>query len=76
VEAAAAAERLRLVVQSIEFDTLTGVRAQLTVSIGVACTSVGTAAPEILLEEADAALYDAKRNGRNRVELARSAQVT
>ena len=76
VEAAAAAERLRSAVETIEFDTLTGSRAQLTVSVGVACTPLESATPEVLLQEADAALYDAKRNGRNRVEMARSASVT
>lgn len=76
VEALAAAERLRSAVEEVEFDTLTGLRAQLTVSVGVACTSSANASPENLLQEADAALYDAKRNGRNRVEVARSASVT
>ncbi len=75
-EAVAAAERLRSAVEVIEFDTLTGLRAQLTVSVGVACTCTATNSPENLLQEADAALYDAKRNGRNRVEVARSASVT
>lgn len=75
-EAVAAAERLRSAVEEVEFDTLSGVRAQLTVSVGVACTSSATGSPENLLQEADAALYDAKRNGRNRVEVARSASVT
>ena len=76
VEAVAAAERLRSAVEEVEFDTLNGLRAQLTVSVGVACTSAAAGSPETLLQEADAALYDAKRNGRNRVEVARSASVT
>jgi two-component system, cell cycle response regulator len=70
-EAAAAAERLRLAVQEIEFNVTEGGRTPLTVSVGVACTPTATDSPEVLLQAADAALYDAKRNGRNRVEMAR-----
>ena len=59
------AGRLRAAVEAAEFPS--GLR--VTISIGVAAT----AEPERLsklLEEADRALYDAKRNGRNRVEAA------
>jgi two-component system cell cycle response regulator len=72
-EASAAAERLRSAVESIEFLAPDNVRAPLTVSIGVACSSNAIGSPEQLLQAADAALYDAKRNGRNRVEMARTA---
>jgi two-component system, cell cycle response regulator len=40
---------------------------RITVSAGVACSAASTEIEE-LLSEADAALYQAKRNGRNRVE--------
>jgi len=43
-----------------------------TVSIGVACGSP-SAAIELLIARADAALYRAKANGRDRVELADEA---
>jgi two-component system cell cycle response regulator len=71
-EAAAAAERLRRAIQEIEFVATLDTHMPLTVSVGVACTSIATALPEGLLQAADAALYDAKRNGRNRVEMART----
>ena len=74
-EAAAAAERLRLAIQEIEFNAAAGMPMPLTVSVGVACTSIATALPEVLLQAADTALYDAKRNGRNRVEMARTAEA-
>ncbi|WP_158928582.1 PleD family two-component system response regulator [Acidisphaera sp. S103] len=74
-EAAAAAERLRLAIQEIEFNATAGMRIPLTVSVGVACTSITAALPEVLLQAADTALYDAKRNGRNRVEMARIAEA-
>jgi diguanylate cyclase (GGDEF)-like protein len=68
-DAKAAAERLRAAVAAMPFDIL-GARAQLTVSIGIACTHGRAASPEMLLHAADLALYEAKRNGRNRVEIA------
>jgi two-component system cell cycle response regulator len=74
-EAAAAAERLRLAVEAVEFNASVGMRLPLTVSIGVACTQFPTGSPEVLLQAADTALYDAKRNGRNRVEVARAAEA-
>ena len=42
----------------------------VTVSIGVAEASTRNRTPEQVIEAADQALYQAKRNGRNRVELA------
>jgi two-component system, cell cycle response regulator len=72
-EAAVAAERLRSAVEEIEFNTVSAMRIPLSVSVGVACTPSSTTSPELLLQAADIALYDAKRNGRNRVEMARTA---
>ena len=60
VRAAEAADRLRKAVEE---------RAGVTVSIGVAEYSGPAESTEGLIERADAALYKAKENGRNRVEI-------
>jgi two-component system cell cycle response regulator len=69
-DACAAAERLRAAVAEAAFETSSGVRTQLTVSVGVACSKADQMAPETLLNAADLALYEAKRAGRNRISLA------
>jgi diguanylate cyclase (GGDEF)-like protein len=46
----------------------------VTVSIGVAGSSPEKAVPDVVLEEADKALYRAKGRGRNRVEVSQSAR--
>jgi two-component system, cell cycle response regulator len=74
-EAIAAGERLRSAVEAIRFSTLDNDPIPLTVSVGIACTPSAKGSSELLLHAADAALYDAKRNGRNRVEVAREAPV-
>jgi diguanylate cyclase (GGDEF)-like protein len=64
--AAAAAERLRRLVA--EYPIVVGEdRIPVTLSAGVAACHVGTSGIEQLLKEADIALYEAKRTGRNRV---------
>ena len=59
------AERLRRAVRRIDTGPL-GIGGPVTVSIGV---SVGTGSARSLLSRADAALYEAKRRGRDRVEV-------
>jgi len=70
-EAAIAAERVRCAFATATLDPA-GHQIPATASIGVACDSPG-AAIELLIARADAALYRAKANGRNRIELADEA---
>jgi two-component system, cell cycle response regulator len=75
-QAAALAERIRLAVCETPLEISPGVQLNMTVSIGVAGTHLSRDeadlknAAERLLADADAALYRAKQQGRNRVELA------
>jgi diguanylate cyclase (GGDEF)-like protein len=70
-EASIAAERVRSAFETATND-LDALGIPATVSIGVACGSPN-AAIELLIARADAALYRAKANGRNRIELADEA---
>jgi two-component system cell cycle response regulator len=66
--AAAIAERLREMIESIAFDlTAGGVNLKITASLGLATNVPGIETPEQLLKQADRALYEAKGSGRNRV---------
>jgi two-component system cell cycle response regulator len=71
-DALQAAERLRAAVEALPFELSPGVSSRLTVSIGVACCQDMPVTPEALLHAADAALYAAKRAGRNRISIAAS----
>jgi diguanylate cyclase (GGDEF)-like protein len=70
-EAAAsiAAERLRQAVES-QLLVLPGANLKVTVSIGIAGARHAMAAFDVMLKCADAALYEAKHNGRNRIVVA------
>jgi two-component system cell cycle response regulator len=61
------AERLRGLITNNSFDTSEG-RHTVSCSLGVASISPGPNDPDSLIRAADAALYRAKRNGRDRVE--------
>jgi diguanylate cyclase (GGDEF)-like protein len=66
------AEDLRLAVERIDFCTERGERIQTRISAGVSTITspVNPSTGEDLISAADSALYRAKRNGRNRTEMA------
>jgi diguanylate cyclase (GGDEF)-like protein len=70
-EAFAVAEKLRVAVAESVFTSPVDatVAAKVTVSVGVASANGNTMDSESLLESADSALYHAKQDGRNRVQL-------
>lgn len=61
-----AAERIRKTLEAAEIETI----GHITASIGVATYLEHTDNPEELMELTDQAMYQSKRNGRNRVTLA------
>lgn len=68
LEAVYVAERLRKAVQQARFHTGTGgLGEQLTISIGIAMYPRDSQSRRGLIEAADAALYAAKKQGRNQV---------
>ncbi len=76
------AEDLRLAVKGLDLTTLTGVSPQadgdwrISISLGAATLPGGTTvAPDELYGQADRALYEAKRQGRDRVVHARDHAV-
>ena len=66
-EAVATATRLADAVRQPLF--VPEVELQLTISIGIAVTDRSDAVPEELIAQADAAMYEAKRSGRNRISM-------
>jgi two-component system cell cycle response regulator len=75
-EAAVIAERLRHAVEELVFTVPAFGRVPLTVSLGVAFAERAATTTEVLLGAADAALYDAKNAGRNRVRVAGAVAAT
>ncbi len=65
-EVAALAERVRKLMQATPFETA-GEAISITISLGAAVFEKGMTDIDTLLRNADAALYQAKRSGRNRV---------
>ena len=75
-QATAVAETLRQLVAEKPFIDDSGRQIHVTISIGLACfPELGVDDAERLLQYADAALYQAKEQGRNRVVLARLEMV-
>jgi len=75
--AALLAERMRAAVESLVVERLDGKGAlPITASFGVASLPEAAADRESLIAAADAALYAAKRAGKNRVERARPAPAS
>jgi diguanylate cyclase (GGDEF)-like protein len=65
-KSAQAGERIRSAVEKERF-TAEGKEIKVTISIGVSCYPHHGTSEETLIQSADAALYEAKRSGRNRV---------
>ena len=61
------AEKIRLAVEKNTFTLTDGTKIMVTISIGVATYLETVDTPELLLKQADVALYEAKRTGRNKV---------
>lgn len=72
--AAEIAERLRHRIEARRFD-LAGMALQITISLGVALFPRDASAAPELIAHADAALYEAKKSGKNRVIVASEKPV-
>jgi diguanylate cyclase (GGDEF)-like protein len=59
------ADKIRNVIAETPVE-VQGTTVQVTASVGGAAARQGTPSYEVLINEADAALYSAKRQGRNR----------
>lgn len=64
------AEAIRLAVEAMQVPYMGKLLPQVTVSIGVAGYPAHGQTPEALMQAADKALYQAKRAGRNRIDVA------
>lgn len=69
-QASIVGERIRKTIEKYDFNLSDQTVAKITVSIGIASIPETTLDEEKLIEQADIALYQAKRAGRNQVALA------
>jgi two-component system, sensor histidine kinase LadS len=70
------AERICDAVRSLSLDHMDGIGGRVTVSVGAAAVAIPTASDAAgLLAAADAALYEAKKSGRNAARLASSVEA-
>lgn len=77
VEAGALAERIRQAIQAARFEVATSpTPISVTMSFGVACFPLDATSATELIHEADAAVYQAKHQGRNRVVRASDVPVS
>ena len=67
-----AAENIRKEIENLEYITNKKEKVKVTISIGIALLEANDIDLDTILRRADLALYDAKRNGRNRVVLQKS----
>jgi diguanylate cyclase (GGDEF)-like protein len=75
-EALVLAERLRLALEMSDCLLPSGERLAVTVSVGAAVLRAGMGLKAELVAEADCALYEAKRAGRNRVRSSQACGLT
>jgi diguanylate cyclase (GGDEF)-like protein len=68
------AERIRQGFKQLEFEVSPGVYDSVTISLGIAIFPVHGSGDTELISAADAAMYQAKTKGRDRVEIAKSPQ--
>ncbi|MDH5525388.1 MAG: diguanylate cyclase [Desulfobulbaceae bacterium] len=68
------AERLRAAIAEHAFMVDADLVLHKTISIGLACGSLAVASVDEMIRQADEALYVAKRQGRNRIEVCRLPQ--
>lgn len=61
------AERIRATIAEADYPVDAGKSLHVTVSVGVAVSDEGISDIDRLIDRADSALYEAKRNGRNKV---------
>ncbi len=71
-QAAYVAEKIRKIIANYPFKSRSGEKINITVSIGVAQRDKEINNPELLIKQADEAMYQAKEKGRNRTVLYKS----